>query len=121
MRKAPALLLVAGLSACAIQTAPQTCTEFRTAIQNGAMMTRHETREVHREFAKVVADLQRRSQECLALSVTRRAQQGLNVSQGTTTYVPRVTTVAPDKAELTIQQIHQPKPLGEEPEGGYTA
>lgn len=112
----PALLL----AACALPSQPQTPAEFRAAVKQGPAFARQEVHETAREFTRVVADIDQQARKCLALSVTSRVMQGMNMSTSTSTYSPRLAVPGPGRAEFTLQRVTEPRGIGPAmPAGGY--
>ena len=116
MRKAIILFGVVLLASCS--TPPKTVTEFRAAMLGGAAFSKQETHNINREFSVVVSDVKRKSTECLNFGYTRTTRYGVNMSQTTDIYHPRVRVVGNSKAEMTMQIERLPKSTSA-PEGGY--
>lgn len=75
-------------------------------------MARQDVHEANREFARVVADIDQQARKCLAISVTSRVMQGMNMSTGTTIHSPRMTAPGPGRAEFTLQMRNDPRGIG---------
>jgi hypothetical protein len=119
----PVLMVLTALlaSACALPSQPQTPAEFRAAVKQGPALTRQEVHEANREFARVVADIDQQARKCLAVRVTSRVTQGMNMSTGTTIYSPRMAAPGPGRAEFTLQMRSEPRGIGPAmpPDGFY--
>ncbi len=73
---------------------------------------------INREYAQVVSDVRRKSAACLELRISKTVQNGVNYSQNTFIYHPKVKTVGNGKAEMTLQWDRLPR-AEHDPSGGY--
>jgi hypothetical protein len=92
------------LAGCAVQQ-PQSAEEFRKAAP-GAMFLKTESYEVNRPLREVAATFRRKAPECLNVAVRTVSQTSTSYQNILTEYTPTVR-VAPERAELHVQQLHK--------------
>jgi len=93
------------LAGCAAKQ-PMTAQEFRSAITQGAMMTKKDVFEVNRPFRAVADTFRKRGPECLGVTVrTTTTQPGVSHQVVDAAYKPTVV-VTSERAELHVQERH---------------
>jgi hypothetical protein len=116
-----ARVMVATLVVLGCVHQPQTSDAFRQAVQKGSTFTRVRSMVVERPFAQVVSALQARVSSCLAVetrSTTLGSAPG-DMSSSVTRYHPNLQ-VGDERAELTLQAMYSPKPVGSQmPPDGF--
>jgi hypothetical protein len=105
-----AMLLLAA-PAGAIQV-PQTRAEFVSAVTAGARGAKKETVVVERSFDAVYAALAERTTPCLDQKVERTAYVGY-WEHSSSDYNPTLRKIGADRAEFSLQVVHNPRAIGE--------
>jgi hypothetical protein len=106
-----AALLLTAPPAGALQV-PQTREEFVSAVTSGARGAKVETFVVERPFDEVYRTLQSRTGPCLDLKVERTANVGY-WEHSSSDYNPTLRRLGPDRAEFSLQVVHNPRAIGE--------
>ncbi len=111
-----------GLSAGLILTAcvqmPQTREEFRAAVAKGAFSTKAESFAVNKNFKQAVTNLSAKTDACLNKVVERFMMKGMYQERSRSTYRASVQTPAANRAEFTMQVMHNPRGVGADPPPG---
>src|SRR5262245_42150198 len=99
---------------------PQTREEFRAAVSNGAFSAKTEQFMINKSFKQAVPLLTAKTDTCLNKVVERHMMQGMYQEHTRSTYRAMVVTPAANRAELTMQVMHNPRGVGPAPPpGGY--
>lgn len=113
---------LAGLSAGLILTAcvqmPQTREEFRAAVAKGAFSAKAESFAVNKNFKQAVTHLSAKTDACLNKVVERSMMQGMYQEHTRSTYRAKVKTPTANRAEFTMQVMHNPRGVGADPPPG---
>ena len=104
-------LLLAAPPLGALQV-PQTREEFVRAVTSGARGAKMETLVVDRGFDEVYRTLEARTGPCLDIKVERTANVGY-VEHSSSDYNPTLRRQGRDRAEFTLQVVHNPRAIGE--------
>lgn len=96
---------------------PQTRREFVKAVSDGRGATAVEKLEVDQPLHKVHALLKEKANACLDVKVQRTAYVGY-VERSSSDYNPTVRLVGKDRAEFTLQVVHNPRGVGHTPPAG---
>jgi hypothetical protein len=91
---------------------PQTREEFVRAVTSGARGAKVETVVVERGFDEVYRTLEARTGPCLDIKVERTANVGY-VEHSSSDYNPTLRRRGSDRAEFTLQVVHNPRAIGE--------
>lgn len=91
---------------------PQTREEFVSAVAKGARGAKVETLVVDRGFDEVYKTLQARTGPCLDQKVERTANVGY-VEHSSSDYNPTLKKIGADRAEFSLQVVHNPRAVGE--------
>jgi hypothetical protein len=102
--------LAAALPAAAIDV-PQTRQEFVQAAAGKGATAAETALDQRPSLEKVYAILEERVPACLDVKVERTAYVGY-VERSSTDYNPTLTLSGSDRAELTLQVVHHPRPVG---------
>jgi hypothetical protein len=106
-----ALLLVARPLG-AVPLPPQTREEFVKAVSEGARGAKVETLTIDRDFDEVYRTLEARTTACLDVTVERTANVGY-VEHTSADYNPTLRRMGRDRAEFSLQVVHNPRAVGE--------
>lgn len=93
---------------------PQTRAEFTDAVSKGTKGSKMETFVVNRSFDEVVRTLEARCMPCMDVKVNRVANVGY-VERSSSDYNPDLKRIGKDRAEFTMQVIHNPRGVGHTP------
>lgn len=118
--KLAAIALVTALATFAPVAAievPQTRQEFVQAVAAGRGATAVETLKVDQPLNKVYAVLEEKVGTCLDVEVRRTAYVGY-VERSSSDYNPTLRLVGRDRAEFTLQVVHNPRGVGHTPPPG---
>jgi hypothetical protein len=96
---------------------PQTPEEFRREVAKGARGAKMETRVVARPFEAVYKAVEARTAPCLDVTVKRSANVGY-WERSSSDYNPKLRRVGTDRAEFTLQVVHNPRAVGSSPPPG---
>jgi len=108
-----ALVLVAAAPAAAFEV-PQNRQEFVEAVLAGKGATAAETFTVDQPLHKIYDVLAERANTCLDVTVSRTAYVGY-VEHSSSDFNPTVRLAGKDRAEFTLQVIHNPRGVGATP------
>ena len=93
---------------------PQSRAEFVDAVSKGTKGSKMETFVVNRSFDDVVKTLEARCVPCMDVKVNRVANVGY-VERSSSDYNPDLKRIGRDRAEFTMQVIHNPRGVGHTP------
>ena len=93
---------------------PQTRAEFVDAVSKGQKGSKMETFVVNRSFDEVLKTLEARCMPCMDVKVDRVANVGY-VERSSSDYNPDLKRIGRDRAEFTMQVIHNPRGVGHTP------
>ncbi len=110
----------AGLFLTACVPMPQTREAFRAAVANGAFSAKAESFGVNKGFQQAVKHLSAKTDACLNKVVKRSMMKGIYQEHSQSTYRATVQTPEANRAEFTMQVMHNPRGVGADPPpGGY--
>ena len=87
--------------------APKTVKEYREAMSKGPAFTKHEKHIIKRSFPDVLADVKRKSKECLNLGFTRSTTRNGMTHQSTMNFIPNIEPTEKGKSALTIRMTNR--------------
>ena len=96
---------------------PQTRAEFVQAVADGARGVKMETLVVERSFDEVYKTIEAVTTPCLDVEVRRSAYVGY-WENSSSDYNPTLKKPGPDRAEFTLQVVHNPRGVGATPPPG---
>ena len=97
---------------------PQTRPDFVTAVKAGEGASIAETFVVDQDFESLYALVAKKSAACLDVTVERTANVGY-VEHSSSDYNPTLKRIGKDRAEFSLQVVHNPRAVGENaPAGG---
>ena len=91
---------------------PQTREEFVKAVIAGARGAKVETLTIDRDFDEVYRAIEARTTSCLDITVERTANVGY-VEHTSADYNPTLKRIGGDRAEFSLQVVHNPRAIGE--------
>ena len=103
----PVILISAVVSGCATMPMPQSAADYRQSFVQGGFGTKLESYEIKRSYSTVAKTLQKKSKECLDVTLIKTKCVNKNCKEYEAKYTPTVVSTS-KKTELHVQWRRTP-------------